>query len=72
VVFVTDGECGVQQAFMDEYLAEMKRMESTTWGIDVSGGQMHYGTLNTMTEGKVATIKDLLSGNDVRGVFRGV
>lgn len=72
VVFVTDDECYVTEDFMNEYLDTMKKVGSTTWGISVSGADRREGALDTMTEGKVATIKDFYSGEDIRGMFRGV
>ena len=72
VVFVTDDECMVPTPKMDNYLAEMARMQSTTWGISVSGADRRPGALMTMSEGKVATIKDFYSGDDIRDIFRGV
>ena len=73
VVFVTDDECYVDKEFMTEYLDEMHRMDATTWGISVAGGMnRREGALDSMTEGKVATVKDLASGEDVRRIFRGV
>lgn len=71
-VFVTDDECRVRDDFMETYLEEAEKMQFTTWGISVSGGDRRKGALDTMTEGKVATIKDFLSGDDIRSIFRGV
>lgn len=72
VVFVTDDECWVTEEFMTQYLDEMHRVQSTTWGVSVSGADRREGALDTMTEGKVAVIKDFFSGDDIRGIFRGV
>lgn len=73
VVFMTDGECWVREEFMGEYLDEMHRMQATTWGIDATGGRAaRGGPLEQMTEGKVASVRDFLSGEDVRTVFGGV
>lgn len=73
VVFMTDGECWVREQFMDEYLDEMHRMQATTWGIDATGGRAaRGGPLEQMTEGKVASVRDFLSGEDIRNVFGGV
>lgn len=71
-VFVTDDECRVREDFMQEYLDDAEKMQFTTWGISVSGGERRKGALDTMSEGKVATIKDFLSGEDIRHLFRGV
>jgi uncharacterized protein with von Willebrand factor type A (vWA) domain len=70
VVMVTDGECRVGDDFMENYLAELKRMSATTWGIDISGVRTPGGALEVMTEGKVATIEDLRSGQNIRQLFR--
>lgn len=72
VVFVTDDECYTTAEFMQQYLDFMHKVQSTTWGISVSGADRREGALDTMTEGKVATIKDFLTGEDIRGIFRGV
>jgi len=73
VVFVTDDDCQVESSFMTNYLAEMERLQSTTWGIGVAGRKpVKGGALHTMCDGKVAGISDFLSGDEVRFVFRGV
>lgn len=73
VVFVTDDECNVSERFMTEYLGEMHRMQSTTWGISVTQNTPRAdGALATMCEGKVAKVRDFLTGGDVRQIFRGV
>lgn len=73
VVFVTDDECGVRSDFMEDYLERMRKLQSTTWGISVTQSPVTpNGPLIKMTENKVATVKDFISGDDVRHVFRGV
>lgn len=72
VVFVTDDECWVDADFMDKYLEFMHKVQSTTWGVSVSGADRREGALDTMTEGKVAVIADFFTGEDIRSIFRGV
>ena len=73
VVFITDDECGVDPEFMEDYLLRMKKMQSTTWGVTVNPyPPRDGGPLYQMAEGKVAMVKDFLSGDDIRSVFRGV
>lgn len=73
VVFVTDDECAVTSEFMEDYLDRMHKLESTTWGISVSQSVVRpNGSLAQMTENKVATVRDFISGDDVRHVFRQV
>ncbi len=69
---LSDGECGVPEKFMKEYLDDLNRMESTCWSIDVSGSSRTNGALMQMSENKLAIISDLLSGENIRGMFRGL
>lgn len=77
VVFVTDGECGIDPTFAEHYRDEMERMQAITWGIKVneSGGSSYgysgYSSLEDVCGGGVATIQDFLSGNEIRHIFRG-
>lgn len=71
IVFVTDDECHVDPEFMEHFLEESTRMDFTTWGISVTGGERRPGALDTMSRGKVAKIKDFGSGDDIRSIFRG-
>lgn len=73
VVFMTDDECWVRDEFMEEYVSEMHRMDSATWGISATGVRPSKGgALDTMCEGRTCAVSDFLSGNDVRTIFRGV
>lgn len=72
VVMLSDGECAVPDNFMTEYLEEINSMESTTWALDLSGYGRSEGALSKMSENKVAVIADLLSGENVRDMFRAV
>lgn len=78
VVFVTDGESGIDPTFGQHYRDEMERMQAITWGIQVNerGAIGHrynnYEGLIDVCGGGVATIQDFLSGNDIRHIFRGV
>lgn len=73
VVFITDDECGVDPEFMTDYLERMHKMQSTTWGVTVNAyPPREGGPLYQMAEGKVAMVKDFLSGDDIRQVFAGV
>jgi uncharacterized protein with von Willebrand factor type A (vWA) domain len=71
IVFCTDGMCGVPPKFMEDFKEEQKRLDFAFWGINI-GGSKKDEPLATMADGHVCTIQDLLSGEDVRSVFRGV
>lgn len=75
VVFCTDDECGVQADFMEQWHEAKDELEFSCWGISVAGASRYGGygnTLKDMTDGKVATIEDFLSGKDIKSIFRGV
>lgn len=71
IVFCTDGMCGVPPAFMESFKEEQERLDFAVWGVNI-GGSKSDEPLATICDGRVATVKDLLSGGDVREVFRGV
>lgn len=71
IVFCTDDQCYVDAKFMHEFLAESERLQFTTYGIAITHHAPEAdGALATMSEGKVVQVKDLLSGEDVREIFR--
>lgn len=72
VVFASDGEARVAPQFMDEYLRELDRMGSTTWSICIGTQPTPNGPLVLMSQNKVCTVRDLLSGGDIRSIFRGI
>jgi uncharacterized protein with von Willebrand factor type A (vWA) domain len=71
IVFATDGACGVQDAWLAEFIKEKERMAFTVWGVSIGG---HYADepLKTICSGKVIAVKDLHGGEDIRGVFGGI
>lgn len=71
IVFATDGQCGVSEDFMETFKGEQERLDFAVWGISIGGHKMDE-PLHSICDGRVATIKDLLSGADIRDVFRGV
>lgn len=80
IVFVTDGCAGVSDAFMREFKELQRKLDVTVWGIAVQGGVagnfhdpgLQAEPLNTICDGKVATVRSILNASDVKGVFRGV
>lgn len=71
VVFATDDECFVPTAFMAHYLSEMHRMKARTWGVNVAGHANDHGALAQMSEGRVMTVEDLTSGDDIVALLVG-
>lgn len=71
IVFVTDGYCSVNPQWLEEFVAERERLNFKVWGI-VIGGSPLGEPLNTICDGNVITVQDLLSGDSVRAMFREV
>lgn len=71
IVFATDGACGVQDAWLQEFMKEKERLAFTVWGVTI-GGHPGDEPLNTIAEGKVIAVKDLHGGEDIRGMFGGI
>jgi uncharacterized protein with von Willebrand factor type A (vWA) domain len=72
VVFATDDECWVRPEVMAEYLSEMRSMHARTWGLMVGQEASPDGALWQMSEGRVLTVQDLTSGQDVRSLLGGI
>ena len=69
IVFITDGACGVPSEWLEEFKKEQKRIGFRVFGI-VIGGSSRDEPLFSIADGRVLTIKDLTSGEDLRDVFR--
>lgn len=71
IVFVTDGQCGVPEKWMQEFLLEKERLQFRMFGI-VIGGSSDSEPLHTLCGGKVIELRDLHSGGDIKDIFRSV
>jgi uncharacterized protein with von Willebrand factor type A (vWA) domain len=71
IIFASDGECGIAETFLKKFKEEQEKMAFRVYGIAID---VHPDTepLKTICDGRVLTIKDLLSGNDIREIFRGI
>lgn len=72
IVFCTDGQAGITDAFMTEFKEEQARLNFQIFGVNVSGGgrdETGVEPLHTLCDGKVVGIKNLLSGEEMRDVF---
>lgn len=75
IVFCTDGQAGITDAFMEEFKAEQVRLNFQVFGVNVSGGgRDETGTepLHTLCDSRVVGIRNLLSGEEMRDVFNGL
>lgn len=72
IVFITDGLCGVSDEWLEMFMAEKERLMFQVFGVVIGGWQSSPEPLNTICEGKIVTVHDLLSGDEMRGVFQAI
>ncbi len=72
IVFVTDGQCGVPDAWLKEFKQEQARLGFQVWGV-IIGGHVQSEPLATICDGKIFTIKNLLEGADnIKDIFKSI
>jgi uncharacterized protein with von Willebrand factor type A (vWA) domain len=71
IVFVTDGICGVPPQWLKDFKAEQQRLGFRVFGINI-GGHHDDQPLSDICDKRVSTIQDLITGNEVREIFRAV
>ena len=69
IVFVTDGQCGVDTEWLKEFKKEQHRLGFRVWGIIIDG-YPESEPLNEICDGHVWGIGDLLDGTGVSEIFR--
>lgn len=74
IVFITDGECGVSDAWFEDFKAAQAEMNFQVFGVLVGAtyGGGPGSVLHRICDGKVVTVRDLTSPNDVRDVFSNI
>ena len=71
IVFVTDGQCGVSDKWLEDFKEKQAELGFKVWGV-VIGGSPADEPLHTICDGKVLTIKDLTDGVDLQNAFRNI
>lgn len=73
IVFCTDGICGVPDEWLKEFKNEQQRLGFRVWGI-LLGWAPSKDTepLNTICDGRIFVLSDLLDGKGVSKIFRDV
>lgn len=69
VVFITDGICGVRDEWLTEFVRKREELGFKVHGIMI-GASADLEPFKTICDGNGITVRDMLSGEDVRGVFR--
>jgi uncharacterized protein with von Willebrand factor type A (vWA) domain len=70
IVFVTDGLCSVRPDWLKKFKEEQERLDFKVWGILIGGHSRKQEPLWSICDGAVVTIQDLLTGSEVREMFR--
>lgn len=71
IVFITDGECGVDPTWMENFKAEQERLAFRVYGVAI-GCSPESEPLATICDHRVLTVKQMTSGDDLRDIFRTV
>lgn len=70
VVFITDGYCGVSEAWFEGFKKEQAELGFQVFGVLIgSEAWSRTDVLDRICDGKIVTIKNLTSPDDVRDVF---
>lgn len=72
IVFVTDGMCGVGDEWMAKFKERQEELGFRVWGILIGSNDTKSEPLNTICDGRVFTIQDLTTGEEMRDIFRNV
>lgn len=70
IVFITDGECDVTDPWLASFKAEQEILGFQVFGLLVGPHAWgHHDVMDRICDGRVVTVKDLVSPDDVRDVF---
>lgn len=80
IVFATDGQAPISEQFMRNFKELQHKLDCKVWGVAIAAGEsgnpreagLQREPLNTLCDGKVATIQSLLNAKDLKDVFRGI
>lgn len=76
IVFATDGQAPISRQFMEAFKELQRKLEVRVWGIAIaekgSFSEVQKEPLNELCDGKVATIKTIVDGTDLKDMFRGL
>lgn len=72
IVFITDGECGVDSKWLEKFQETKEALGFRVWGLMIGGGNPESEPFNTICDGRTFKVNDFSSGSDVRKIFGGV
>lgn len=71
VVFISDGECWVDDDWLKNFKAEQERLDFRVWGVLV-GGARTTKSLDDICDGRVISTADIVSGKDLDKLWQGM
>jgi uncharacterized protein with von Willebrand factor type A (vWA) domain len=71
IIFLTDGQAGVSQQFLERFKQEQERMGFKVFGIAI-GADPESEPMNTLCDSNVITLKRLTNERDMRPLFSSV
>lgn len=69
IVFITDGMCGVPAPWLEQFKEAQEQLAFRVYGV-VIGGSPDSEPLKTICDGRVLTVRQLTTGDDLRDIFR--
>ncbi len=71
VVFATDGECGVDSKWLENFKAEQERISFRVYGIAIEANPKTE-PFYEICDGRTCQVKDLVTGENIRDIFRSI
>ncbi len=69
IVFITDGQCGISDKWLEEFKLEQDRIGFRVYGVIIDG-HPDSEPLKSICDGRVLTIANFTDGSDLREIFR--
>lgn len=69
IMFITDGQAGVDPTWLEMFKEEQARLEFRVWGFQIGGYAEGTEPLTTICDGRIFTVKDLLDPTATREMF---
>lgn len=74
IIFITDGQCHVDPAWLEQWKQDQITMDFKTWGVMIGGsGPGYYGdVLGEICDGRTMNAKDMQSGKDLDLLWKNI
>jgi len=72
IVFATDGWCNVRPQWLEHFKKEQHRLGFRVWGINIDSRNIVEEPMLSICDGRVSTLHNLLTAEDIRTIFQGI